>query len=136
MDLTARTCALCGKAVGGAEPAHAVRDKVVCEECRRLVVATEPLPVLPYAGGAGRGRRGRLRCGHARLARLHGPTRRGRAGAGRADAGDSGGAAGHGGGGYRKGEGGGGRGAGEIGRDKTSRVTEAPHDSAPAQPLD
>ena len=56
MDLTARTCALCGKTVGGAEPAHAVRDKVICEECRGLVLATGPLPVLAYAGGAGRRR--------------------------------------------------------------------------------
>ena len=57
MNLTAPTCALCGKTVGGAEPAHAVRDKVVCEECRSLVAATGPRPVLTYAGGAGRRRR-------------------------------------------------------------------------------
>src|SRR5688500_18949760 len=57
MDLTAPTCALCGKTVGGAEPAHAVGDKVVCEECRRLVLAAGPRPVLAYAGGDGRRRR-------------------------------------------------------------------------------
>jgi hypothetical protein len=57
MELTAPTCALCGKTVGGDEPAHAVRDKVICEECRRLVLATGPRPVLAYAGGGGRRRR-------------------------------------------------------------------------------
>ena len=51
------TCALCGEAVGDVEPAHAVRGKVVCQSCRRLVLASEPRRVLPYAGPAGRRRR-------------------------------------------------------------------------------
>ena len=51
------TCALCGRTVGGAEPAHAVRDKSVCEACRRLVSALEPRTVLPYAHPGERRRR-------------------------------------------------------------------------------
>ena len=43
------TCALCGKAIGGAETAHAVGDRTVCEACRRRVSALEPRAVLPYA---------------------------------------------------------------------------------------
>ena len=57
METPAITCALCGEAVGDAEPAHAVRGKVVCQACRRLVLASEPRQVLPYAGPAGRRRR-------------------------------------------------------------------------------
>ena len=57
MELPATTCALCGKDVGGAEPAYAVRDKLVCEACRRAVAALEPRRVLPYADDAGRRRR-------------------------------------------------------------------------------
>jgi hypothetical protein len=43
--------------VGGAEPAHAVHGKLVCEACRRLVSALEPRRVLPYADVTGRRRR-------------------------------------------------------------------------------
>ena len=57
MDDAVRMCALCGKAVGGAEPAHAVRDKFICEACRGLVIGSEPRPVLPYADHRGRRRR-------------------------------------------------------------------------------
>ena len=56
-ETPASACALCGKAVGGDEPAHAVRDKVICEECRRLVSASGPRQVLPYAGHGARRRR-------------------------------------------------------------------------------
>ena len=54
---SATTCALCGQVVGGGEAARAVRDKFVCGECRRLVLATEPAPVLSYAGRTVRKRR-------------------------------------------------------------------------------
>ena len=57
MNTSAPTCALCGRAVGDGEAARAVRDKFVCGECRRLVLATEPAPVLPYADRAVRRRR-------------------------------------------------------------------------------
>ena len=57
MEPLATSCALCGKGVGGAEPAHAVHDKFVCEACRRAVAALEPRRVLPYADDAGRRRR-------------------------------------------------------------------------------
>jgi len=50
-------CALCGKDVGGAEPAHVVHDKVVCEACRRVVSALQPRRVLPYADQSVRRRR-------------------------------------------------------------------------------
>ena len=49
VDTPAPSCALCGKSLGGGETAHAVRDKFICGECRRLALATEPRPVLPYA---------------------------------------------------------------------------------------
>ena len=57
MDTPAGTCALCGKAVEGDEPAHAVHDKVICEACRGLVLVSGPRPVLPYADRGGRRRR-------------------------------------------------------------------------------
>ena len=57
VNTSAPTCALCGQAVGGGEPARAVRDKFVCGECRRLVLATEPAPVLSYADRTVRKRR-------------------------------------------------------------------------------
>jgi hypothetical protein len=57
VNTTAPTCALCGRAVGDGEAARAVRDKFVCGDCRRLVLATEPAPVLPYADRAIRRRR-------------------------------------------------------------------------------
>ena len=57
MNTSAPTCALCGQAVGGGDAARAVRDKFVCGECRRLVLATEPAPVLSYADRTVRERR-------------------------------------------------------------------------------
>lgn len=49
VDTPDPSCALCGKSVGVGETAHAVRGKFICGDCRRVVLATEPRPVLPYA---------------------------------------------------------------------------------------
>jgi hypothetical protein len=57
VNAPASACAICGVTVGGAEPAHAVRDKLLCEACRRLVLASQPRQVLPYADAAVRRRR-------------------------------------------------------------------------------
>jgi hypothetical protein len=51
------TCALCKQPVGPGAASHAVRGKVICEACRRLVVAAEPRQVLPYADAGTRRRR-------------------------------------------------------------------------------
>jgi len=50
VENAALTCALCGNAVNDPGRAAAVRDKLVCGECRRVVSASEPVRVLPYAG--------------------------------------------------------------------------------------
>ena len=56
MEPPASTCALCGNAAGGAEPARAVHGKLICRACRLLVSASEPQRVLPYAGSGSRRR--------------------------------------------------------------------------------
>jgi hypothetical protein len=49
VNRTDLTCALCEQPIDPAAPAHAVRDKVVCEACRQMVAAVGPRQVLPYA---------------------------------------------------------------------------------------
>jgi hypothetical protein len=51
-------CALCGQAPDRAELAHVVRDKTICEACRRAVAGLEPRAVLPYADADSGRRRG------------------------------------------------------------------------------
>lgn len=42
-------CALCESTIDRAAAAHAVGGRFICEACRRLVLASEPRLVLPYA---------------------------------------------------------------------------------------
>ena len=57
MNSPAPSCALCDRTIDGATTAHAVHGKLVCEACRRLVLACEPRQVLPYADREVRRRR-------------------------------------------------------------------------------
>ena len=60
MNSPAPSCALCDRTIDDAATAHAVRGRFICEACTRLVLASEPRQVLPYADQGLTRRRRRL----------------------------------------------------------------------------